>query len=193
MKNLLSDILSTIQFKSAVYFKHGFCSPWGMDVPEGDFSQFHLVTGGQCLLIIDGESIRLEKGDIVILLNGHPHQIKDQHASVCRPGKEVVMEAMNEVLPSESQKVSTHLICGHYEMNREISHPIFEKLPDTLLIKSDQYGRYDLIHSIFELLTEEMNAKLPGFETVSLKLAEVLFVSIIRLLFATIERKTQFI
>jgi len=180
MENLIGDILSTVRLKSAVYFKHGFCSPWGMDAPAGEFSQFHLVTHGNCLLSVDGKSIELEKGDIAIFPKGLAHQIKDREDAVCRAGREVVAEIQEGKTPFAGQVAKTHLICGHYEMDRELSHPIFENLPGFLIIKSSEYGRFDLIHSIFELIVEELENKQPGHQTISLRFAEILFISIIR-------------
>lgn len=180
MNNLIGDILSTVKFKSAVYFKHGFCSPWGMDIPKGVFSQFHLVTSGSCILVFGKKTIKLEKGDIVILPDGAPHQIKDNFDSICKPGQKVVSSILNGKKPFRGKTESTQLICGHYEMDHEVSHPILEKLPKYIVIKSSEYGRFDLIYSIFELLVEEMNLKKAGYETVSLRLAEILFISIIR-------------
>ncbi len=180
MNNLLGDILETVSFKSAVYFKYGFCSPWGMDVTKGDFSQFHLVTGGNCYLKVEGQNISLEKGDIVIFPKGAAHQIKDKKRGACRSGMEVVTEIMSGGRPFESEGEQVHLICGHYEMDWELSHPVFENLPDYVIVKSNDYGRFDLIYSIFELLLDEWNQKRPGFQIVSLRLAEILFISIIR-------------
>jgi len=180
MTDLIGDILSTIKFKAAVYFKYGFCRPWGMEVPKGDFSQFHLVTGGRCWLKIEGEGIPLEKGDIVIFPNGHPHQVKDHEDGVCRSGREVVTEVLNGQQPFSGETIATHLVCGHYEMNRELTHPIFEDLPDYIIIKSNDYGRFDMIYTLFELIAEEMEQKRPGYETIALRFAEILFVSVIR-------------
>lgn len=182
MKSLLSDILSTVSFKSAVYFKHGFCSPWGMDIARGDFSQFHLVTSGNCQLYMEESErpIKLEKGDIVIFPEGKPHQIKDQPGAICRGGKEVVQDIGKGIVPFEGAEISTHLICGHFEMDKDLSHPMFDKLPDCIIIKSSEYGRFDLIHSIFELIVEELRDQKAGYELVSIKLAEILYISIIR-------------
>lgn len=159
MKDFLEDIFSTVQFKSAVYFKYGFCSPWGMDIPKGNFSQFHLVNNGTCVLQLEHEQIELQKGDIVIFPHGKPHQIKGKSNVNCRPGQEVVAAILNGEQPFDGDFTKTDLICGHYEMDKAVSHSIFEELPEYLIVKSSDYGRYDLIASIFELLAEELTHK----------------------------------
>ena len=180
MESLLGDILSTIRLKSAIYFKHGFCGSWGMEAPNSPYSQFHLVTSGNCVLEIGEEINSLEKGDIAILPHGTPHQIKATPDAVCIPGQEAFMEIMKGDQPFPGKETSTQLICGHYEIDRELSHPIFEELPPYIIIKSADYGRYDLIYSMFELILEEMTLQKPGFDTVIIRLAEILFISIIR-------------
>ncbi len=180
MESLLGDILSTIRLKSAIYFKHGFCGSWGMDAPDSPYSQFHLVTSGNCVLEIAGKINSLEKGDIVIFPQGTSHQIKATPDATCSPGYEAHKEILQGGQPFPGTEMNTQLICGHYEIDRELSHPIFEELPPYIIIKSIDYGRYDLIYSMFELILEEMTLQKPGFETVTIRLAEILFISIIR-------------
>ena len=77
MQDLIKDVLDTVRFKSAVYFKHGFCGNWGMNVPKGAYAQFHFVAGGHCILEVDEKVYELTKGDLVIFPKGHPHRIKE--------------------------------------------------------------------------------------------------------------------
>ena len=63
----LSVLLELLKLKSIVYFKSDFSSPWGMDVPKGNFAQFHMLVKGKCKLKIKGEkTVDLYAGDIVI-------------------------------------------------------------------------------------------------------------------------------
>lgn len=70
-------------------------------------------------------------------------------------------------------------------MDHELCHPVLDDLPAFIIIKSSEYGRFDLIQSVFELIAEEMTHKIAGHEVVSLKLAEILFICIIRHLLHT--------
>ena len=180
MDVLIQEILETVSFNSALYFKKGFCSPWGMDIPKGKLSQFHLVAKGQCLLISGQGTVNLERGDIVIFPHGDEHQIKDALHSPCRAGSAVVREVLAGKEPFSGTRESTQLVCGHYELDTELSHPIFSQLPPLLVVKENQYQRFDLIHSLTEWIVEEMDRKQPGFQLISLKFAEILFLSVIR-------------
>ena len=117
---------------------------------------------------------------MAVFPHGKSHQIKGKSNANCRPGQEVVAAILNGEQPFVGDFTKTDLICGHYEMDKAVSHSIFEELPEFLVVKSSDYGRYDLIASIFELLAEELKHKRPGYETATLSLAKVLFIAIIR-------------
>ena len=180
MEGVIGEILKTVRFKTVLYFKHAFCGHWGMDVPQGPYAQFHLVTGRQCLLKMQDHSTRLQKGDLVILPRGTPHQIMDDQETLCRPGKEVVDEIMTGSYQNDDGEITTGLICGHFEMDQDVKHPILDHLPNVIVIKEEEYGRSSLMHAALELIIAEMEEKWPGHQMVSLRLAEVIFVSIIR-------------
>ena len=180
MEGVIGEILKTVRFKTVLYFKYGFCGHWGMDVPKGKFAQFHLVTARQCLLQMADNSVWLQKGDLVILPHGTSHQLKYDDQSTCRQGAEVVHEIMSGVHKNGQGELATGLICGHFEMDRDVMHPILENLPDLIIVKEESYGSWSLINSALELIITEMEQKLPGHKMISLKLAEVIFVSVIR-------------
>ena len=182
MKGLMSDIFSTIRFKTVIYFKHGFCQAWGMNIPKGKYAQFHIVTEGNCLLYLDGQSdpIQLYRGDIVILPKGRAHQLKDDARAVCLDGSAIVSKISAGLAPFEGPKISTQLICGHFEMDEELSHPVLEQLPSCIIVPGNEYNRFDLIQAMLELIMEELDEQKIGYQIVSKRLAEVLFISIIR-------------
>lgn len=180
MKDVIEDILETVNFKSAIYFKHGFCGAWGMEVEAGKFAQFHFVTSGNCVLQIEEKIHQLSRGDLVIFPNGHPHRIKAIEGAVCKSGMEVVGAILNGKAIFEEGQMTTQLICGHYELDRELSHFLLEDLPDWVIIKNEDYGRFDLMNTVLELIIEELSTKKAGYQIVVLRFAEILFVSILR-------------
>ena len=180
MKNLIEDVLETVKFKSAVYFKHGFCGVWGMEGEQSKYAQFHFVAGGNCLLQIGEERHELSQGDLVIFPTGHHHYIKAYEGVACQSGSLVVEEIINGHDPFSEGQVNTHLICGHYELDREISHFLLADLPAYILIKNEEYGRFDLITTVLNFIIDEFSAKQLGYSIISLKFAEILFISILR-------------
>ncbi len=181
MKDIIEDVLDTVRFKSAVYFKHGFCGHWGMDVPAGDYAQFHFVVGGNSILKVADEVFDLSSGDLVIFPTGKPHKIKASRKAVCLSGDSVVKNILNGNDPFEDEgEISTNLVCGHYEMDRTVSHFILSDLPEFILIKNDAYGRFDLIDTVLNAIIDELSKKQVGHKTIIVRFAEILFVSILR-------------
>ena len=141
MKDVIADMLETVKFKSAIYFKHGFCGEWGMDIPAGVHAQFHFVTGGRCFIQASNPKIELSRGDLVIFPKGQKHQIKSQTTSQCVPGKKIVDGISRGDKVFDEGPITTQLICGHYEMDREVSHFLLSELPDMILIKNEDHRR----------------------------------------------------
>ena len=132
MKDAISEVLSTLHLRSAVYFKQGFCGPWGMEMKQGRFAQFHIVSRGQCLLETEDleEEMVLESGDMVLFPNGAPHRLRGQENAACRLGSDVVSEIWAGMEPFDEGRENTTLICGHYELDQELKHPFFKQLPE---------------------------------------------------------------
>ena len=195
MKDVLSDVLSSLHLRSAVYFKEKFCSPWGMDVAEGKFAQFHIVSRGQCILYTD--SIRtpttLYQGDIILFPTGEAHQIKDLEEASCRPGGEIFQDIKDGIPPFSGENVTTSLICGHYELDLELSHPLFKELPSCVIIRGDTYKRSELIGNMIEMISMEIEEKKEGYELLTLKLAEVLLITLVRHYFQKEETEVNFV
>ena len=49
----LSDILELIKLKSSIYFKKDFASPWGMEMSNSPYAQFHMIVRGHCWVDAD--------------------------------------------------------------------------------------------------------------------------------------------
>ncbi|VAW75522.1 hypothetical protein MNBD_GAMMA13-1227, partial [hydrothermal vent metagenome] len=73
--DILSDILRTLKLRGTVYFHASFHAPWGMNIPAGQFANFHIVTNGICWLDVDDGNPPLEmrQGDVAIFPRGGSH------------------------------------------------------------------------------------------------------------------------
>ena len=76
----LSEVLTAVRLKGAVFFIIQGRSPWVAEAPAGEavaasvlpgsehIIQFHAVTDGNCWAgLIDNEPVRLEAGDVIVL------------------------------------------------------------------------------------------------------------------------------
>lgn len=178
--DVVSDILRKVKLSSAIYFKSDFSSPWGMKIPQGPFAQFHIVTSGQCLLSMGGQKQLLREGDIVVFPMGIGHWIADNEASDKKNGQEVVQSIVGGDSLFKGDLVSTSLICGHFEFDRKVIHPLLRALPEIIHIKNTDREQLSWLEGIINLIIQETEGKNSGSSIITDKLGEVLFVHTLR-------------
>lgn len=176
----LSDVLNLMRLRGCVYFLHDFAAPWGMEMPNGPHAQFHMVTRGRCWLHFEGETRELVSGDVIVFPHGEGHLLFDHPDSVPVSGKKV-LEAYLQGLPVfEGDGDRARLLCGHFEFDRGFKHPLASELPRLIHIKGLSEDQPDWFDAVTNVLVRETGAGQPGASTVVDRLAEVLFIQILR-------------
>jgi len=176
----LSDILRLVRLKGCVYFQSDFSPPWGMHMEKGAFAQFHLVVRGQCWLRHDNDDHQLSQGDIAVLPHGDGHALSDTPASPTRPGPEV-LAAIRSGRPTFGDGLpGARLLCGHFEFERELNHPLIRDLSPLILVKGIGHRQPGWLETIIPMLIGEAGAGQPGADTVVERLAEVLLIQVLR-------------
>lgn len=178
--DILSDILSKVKLTSVVYFKSDFSEPWGMEIPKGPFAQFHIVTSGQCLLKTKDKSIRLFTGDIVVFPLGASHWLANNENSKRYDGQEVVQSILSGKSLFEGDKLSTTLVCGHFEFDKSLDHPFVKELPSIIHINDTDIKQFSWLKSITDLVIAEAEREQFGSGVIVNKLGEILFVHTLR-------------
>lgn len=178
--DVLSDILEKVKLSSAVYFKSDFSTPWGMDIPKGPFAQFHIVTRGHCTLKTKNKSMKLFAGDIVVFPMGTSHWLADAESSERQAGMDVVQAIMNGKSLFEGQDISTTLVCGHFEFDKNFDHPFISELPEIIHIKDSEKKELPWLESITNLVIQEASSEKSGSKIVVNKLGEILFIHVLR-------------
>ncbi|UII79023.1 AraC family transcriptional regulator [Flagellimonas sp. CMM7] len=178
--DVLSDVLSKVKLSSVVYFKSDFSEPWGMDIPKGPFAQFHIVTKGQCVLKTKGKSIQLFTGDIVVFPFGASHWLANNENSKLYQGEDVVKAILSGKSLFEGDKLSTTLVCGHFEFDKNLDHPFIKELPSIIHIDDTDLKQYSWLKNITDLVIEEAEKEQSGSGVIINKLGEILFVHTLR-------------
>ncbi len=185
--DILSDILKKVKLSSAVYFNTAFNAPWGMDIPNGPFAQFHMVTKGECILKTRNSLFQLFAGDLVVFPIGTSHWLADSELSERKNGQEVVQSIWNGSPIFEGNSTSTTLVCGHFEFDRNIDHPFTKALPEIIHINNCELQELSWLQNISDLIIQETNAKRSGGTIIITKLGEILFIHTLR---AFMQRKS---
>lgn len=183
--DILSDILSKVKLTSVVYFKSDFSEPWGMEISKGPFAQFHMITKGQCVLKTKEKSIQLFAGDIVVFPFGASHWLANNEKSKRYQGQEVIESILSGKSLFEGSKLSTTLVCGHFEYDKNLDHPFIKELPGIIHIDDAYLKQFSWLKAIMDMLIAEAGKEQPGSSAIVNKLGEILFVYVLR---AFIER-----
>lgn len=195
--DILADVLRAQRLRGTVYFRADFREPWGLDIQGGEFANFHIVVRGRCWLRTGptGSVRALETGDVVLFPHGSPHALLHAPDAVAFPASEVTVDdsVSDEVTENRvfggTGTVTTTLICGHFELDRNASHPLLESLPSVVLVKASQHSRAEWLATAGHLASAESSTNRPGVSAIVDKLAEALLV---QTLLGYVESMSQF-
>ena len=179
--DVLSSIFSVIRLSSTIYFRSDFATPWGMKAAASNFSQFHMVTSGRCVVTIVGEEpIELNAGDIILLPHGAGHTISDSSATNVLDGRNVVQSIQSGNSPFSGNSTITNLICGHFEFDKSLEHPFIQTLPEVIIIKDIEHREKAWFETVYNLILNESLEAMPGSNVIMTRLAEVMLMHILR-------------
>ena len=192
-----SQILSGVKLNGAIFFNAEFSAPWGYSTPPADvlvathapdaehLVLYHLVIDGGALIeLMDGQSIQLRAGDIVIFPHGDPHHMSSGKGAT-RPfpnygiGAKIRSHDLSPLHAGGGGEIS-RFVCGYMTCDPHLSRPILSGLPPVFKvhIRADSSGQW-LENSILHLVEEAASGRI-GNEAMLAKLSEALFVDTVR-------------
>src|ERR1700681_3553868 len=154
-------------------------TPSGKKMPPTDLAHFAMLSRGNCWLSAEGipEPIPLTGGDCFLLAWGASIVLRDSPRT--RPRREIGAKANSNVAHYGGGGAPTTIVCGSLSFDRASLKPITQLLPSFILIKADQ-ARTLALHNTMQALASEMAEQVPGSEVVATRLAEVLFIQVLR-------------
>lgn len=184
-EDVLADVLGSIHLQGSLYCRAHMGAPWGFHVSSRDFASFHLVTGGQCWLVVEGldEPALIEEGDLVILPHGHAHTMRDHPETPVTKLEDLV--AGNP--PNEDgaflyggMGALTSLVCGGLQFEDHTTNPLMSALPTIIHIRRKDGESTPWLRLTVNLVKAEASVNQPGAETVITRLSEILFIQAVR-------------
>ena len=154
----------------------------GKQMAPTDLAHFAMLSRGNCWLSVEGipDPIPLTGGDCFLLARGTSIILRDSPRT--RPKwsfHEIGASANNNVAHYGGGGAPTTIVCGSLSFDRASLKPITQLLPRFILIKADQ-ARTLALHITMQALASEMAEQVPGSEVVATRLAEVLFIQVLR-------------
>jgi AraC-like DNA-binding protein len=164
-------------------------APWAQQfVPMPGATGFHVILQGPCWLSLPNtEPLALAAGDIVFRPHGQSHTLADSPSTLptaptCRPDQTAVPHryAVDTVGgPSATATPATVALCGAYELDPALVHPLLHDLPELIHIPA-HLGRHPHLRATVDLLAAELTQPRLGTDALIPALLDTLLLYILR-------------
>jgi len=192
----LSETLRVVRLVGAIFINAKFTAPWCYQSPSADTAApllepgaervviFHLITEGECHVEIGNEPpLRLTAGDVVVFPQGHAHRMCSQPGIPPATGGrlEDVLSRRPRQLIYGGGGPATRLVCGYLACDRRLAGTLLAGLPTLLRVNVRGSNAGMWLEASVRYALAEARSPRPGGAGVLAKLAEVLFIEVLRL------------
>ncbi|HEX6150216.1 AraC family transcriptional regulator [Nocardioides sp.] len=180
--DVLTETLHDFGMTGVFYAVSELAAPWGIEMPAMPGTLvFHLVTRGELVLEVEGETTPMVAGDVVLVPHGTGHAILDSPGSATTPLFDLPREELSE--RHERIRVPgpgpvTGLVCGAVSFTGLGVARLIRGLPPVL-----PAGRGDeaaWVRAAFDVIGAESRSPRPGSDVVTARLADILVVHAVR-------------
>jgi AraC-like DNA-binding protein len=182
--DVLTDVLETLRARGACYARLEAKSPFGVALPSSSNAAFHLVLEGTCVLRMEGQpDIELAGGDLVAIPHGLPHALVDHPSTAPQRLSELLGQCRRPgpaSLEIGGRGALTTLVCGKIEFEEPAGHPLLAALPTVIHLRGGSSSLVEWLAPTLGFIASEAGSTRPGAQTVVSRLADVLFIQIVR-------------
>ena len=192
----LSETLRVVRLVGAIFIQARFTAPWCYQSPRADFAApllepgaervviFHLITEGECFVEMPGaEPVRLVAGDAVLFPQGDAHRMSSA------PGVPPASGArLDQVLARRPRQLNhggggapTRLLCGYLACDARLAQMLLAGLPPMVRVNVRGSNAGTWLEASVRYALAEVRSPRPGGAGVLAKLAEVLFIEVLRM------------
>jgi len=192
----LSETLRVVRLIGAIFIRARFTAPWCYQSPRADSIAhilepgaeriviFHLITEGECFVEREGaEPLRLAAGDAVLFPHGDAHRMASEPGLAPAQGSR-----LDHVLARRPREVAfggggpmTRLVCGYMACDKRLARMLFAGLPPVVRVNVRGSNAGTWLEASVRYALAEARSPRPGGSGVLAKLAEVLFIEVLRL------------
>jgi AraC-like DNA-binding protein len=192
----LSETLRVVRLVGAIFIHGRFTAPWCYDSPSADTAApllepgaervviFHLITEGECFVELGNEPpVRLTAGDVVLFPQGHAHRMNSQPGLPPASGArlDAVLSRRPRLLAYGGGGATTRLVCGYLACDARLARMLLAGLPPLVRVNVRGSHAGAWLEASVRYALGEARSPRPGGAGVLAKLAEVLFIEVLRL------------
>ncbi len=169
--DLLSDVLRSLRLRGRIFRQGSYCGEWALDATGATGTIFHLIGRGQAWLHRRGEREPLEVrgGDLVMFPRADWHQLTGT------PKRQPGLRA-----GGKGDGPFTTVLCAQVDFEAGGDNPVLEALPPVIVVRGEDRGTSAELHALARLMLMEYEAGACGRQGVLDRLAEAMFVLVLR-------------
>lgn len=181
----LNQLLATFRLKTDVINNAQYCGDWAIDTSGTGKASFHVISHADCYIRSDdlNEVMNLEKGDCVLFPRDSKHLLSNVAECKVPSNQQSAVSYENGL-----QEDGVGLICGYFHFKQNAAAALLDVLPDAVVIRRKQAQAN--IATLMDLMIRESLQTHPGTEAVVDRLAEALFVIILKEHVRTSDKET---
>ena len=192
----LSEVLRVVRLIGAIFINARFTAPWCYQSPSAGSAAlllepgaervviFHLIAEGECYVELPNATpLRLTAGDVVIFPQGDAHLMSSTPG--LPPAKGARLDAVLARRPRQiyygGGGAATRLVCGYLACDARLARMLLAGLPPLVRVNVRGSNAGVWLEASVRYALGEARSPRPGGAGVLAKLAEVLFIEVLRL------------
>jgi AraC-like DNA-binding protein len=192
----LSETLRVVRLVGAIFIQARFTAPWCYQSPSADSAApilepgaervviFHLITEGECYVEMEGQPPELLRaGDVVLFPQGDAHRMASEPG--LKPARGARLDAVLARRPRHlvfgGGGSTTRLVCGYLACDARLAQMLLRGLPPLVRVNVRGSNAGAWLEASVRYALGEARSPRPGGAGVLAKLAEVLFIEVLRL------------
>ena len=205
--DVLSDVLRAVRLTGALLFNTEASSPWVAESPTaGELApvilpgaqhvvSYHVITSGSCWAEIAGhEPVALEAGDVIVIPHGEAYALSSRPGMLGSVAPEDALAWYRQMIAGELPFVSVEgeggpghrrVLCGFLGCDALPFNPVLAALPHLLLVRRPPEQSPDRLGHLIDFALAEVSEPRAGRSSVLLRIAELMFVEVVRRHLAT--------
>lgn len=192
----LSQTLGVVRLVGAIFLHGRFSAPWCYQSPHADAAApfleptaervviFHLLTEGECWVELgDAPPLRLVAGDAVLFPQGDAHRMGSEPGLTPASGARLheVLARRPRLLAYGGGGASTKLVCGYLACDARLARMLLAGLAPVVKVSVRGSNAGVWLEASLRYALAEARSPRPGGHGVLAKLAEVLFIEVLRI------------
>jgi AraC-like DNA-binding protein len=196
----LSDVLEAVRLTGALFFLVDASKPWIAEAPTASelapvilpsaqhVVSYHVIRSGSCWCESPGQApLRLESGDVLIVPHGHTYSLTSERGLRTGGSSAEALEWFRAMAEGRLPFVVSEggggpdklgVVCGFLGCDTLPFNPALSMLPALVRVRAG--GSSDRLDALLDFAVAESTAGGPGSRSVRLRIAELVFVEVLR-------------